>query len=157
MNFADALRKANQMAHGQDPEDAEFHYNFDPEVGPPNPIDEPTQSAMAAARPERSLPDTPIDPFDIPDQQSQPGTPVRFEMFLTPEQLSNLFRAVIANQHTVFTLREAANHLRLHAHVLEEMARAGDIPAFLVDGKWRFSRNGLDEWMNTQASRKEAS
>lgn len=94
----------------------------------------------------------------VPQAPTVPGTPgsvVRLELFLTPEQLSGLFRAVVANQHTVMTLREAASYLRVSASRLEEMAQEGDIPAFLIDGKWRFPRNSVDEWLTMQPFRKE--
>ena len=94
----------------------------------------------------------------VPQAPTVPGTPgsvVRLELFLTPEQLSGLFRAVVANQHSVMTLREAASYLRVSASRLEEMAQEGDIPAFLIDGKWRFPRNSVDEWLTMQPFRKE--
>ncbi len=144
MNFADALRMAKHESG--DPVIPETHH----------PITTPVDVHHVSAQ-------------EVPEPMSQinhsvdlaTGTPtgsiVRLELFLTPEQLSGLFRAVVAAQHSVMTLREAANYVRIPIHVLEELAREGDIPAFLVDGKWRFPRNGVDEWMSMQASKKEAS
>jgi excisionase family DNA binding protein len=84
------------------------------------------------------------------------GSVVRLELFLSPEQLSGLFRAVVGVQHTVMTLREAANYLRVPAGSLEQMAQDGQVPAFLIDGKWRFQRSGLDEWLSMRSHKKEA-
>lgn len=84
------------------------------------------------------------------------GATVRLEMFLTPEQLSSLFRAVAANQHTLLTAREAASYLRISASALETMATDGVIPGFLVDGRWRFSKQAIDEWLTQQTLRQEA-
>jgi len=93
---------------------------------------------------------------DPTDAQPQAGTAVRLEMFLTPEQLSSLFRAVAANQHTLLTAREAASYLRVTAATLETMATEGEIPGFLVDGRWRFSKQAIDEWLVQQTHVKEA-
>lgn len=142
MNFADALRQAK-------------HNAGDPVLPDALPPQEPVIN-------QRPNVEEPLDMSQLNTNQELSGsTPngsvVRLELFLTPEQLSGLFRAVVAAQHSVMTLREAANHVRVPAHVLEELAREGEIPAFLVDGKWRFPRAGVDEWMNMQASKKEAS
>ena len=65
----------------------------------------------------------------------------------SPEQLSHFFRSIAANQHTMLTSREAAAYLRITSHKLEEMAHSGDIPGFMIDGKWRFSKTVIDEWL----------
>lgn len=147
MNLADALRKAK-------------HNSGDsvlPTVLPAEP--EITEAVCDQQQTQEVTPPV-SQPFTFKAEDSTPqpsGSIVRLELFLTPEQLSGLFRAVVAAQHSVMTLREAANHVRVPGHVLEELAREGEIPAFLVDGKWRFPRNGVDEWMNMQSSKKEAS
>ena len=83
------------------------------------------------------------------------GTVVRLELFLAPEQLSSLFKAVVSSQHTVMTLREAANFLRIPANALDQMAQDREIPAFQVDGKWRFSRATLEEWLTIRTAQTE--
>ena len=88
-------------------------------------------------------------PETIHEPVSQ-ATAVRLELFLTPEQLSHLFKAVAANQHTMLTLREAASYLRIPGHSLEQLAQDGEIPGFLIDGRWRFSKSVVDEWLNSQ-------
>ena len=144
MNFADALR--NAKVNAGDPVLPETTFPVAPVQREPEPAEE--------ARPTMSQ----NNPGKEPVAMSGPnGSIVRLELFLTPEQLSGLFRAVVAAQHSVMTLREAANHIRVSPHVLEDLARMGEIPAFLVDGKWRFPRNGVDEWLNMQSSKKEAS
>jgi excisionase family DNA binding protein len=95
----------------------------------------------------------------VPDQPSPAiagGSVVRLELFLSPEQLTGLFRAIVGVQHTVMTLREAATYLRVPAGSLEQMAQEGQVPAFLIDGKWRFQRSGLDEWLSMRSHQKEA-
>jgi excisionase family DNA binding protein len=58
-----------------------------------------------------------------------------------------LFKSIVTGQHTVMTLREAAAHLRMNSHALETMAAEGEVPAFQLDGRWRFSRVAVDEWL----------
>jgi excisionase family DNA binding protein len=83
-------------------------------------------------------------------------TAVRLELLLTPEQLSNLFRAVAANQHTLWTVRDTASYLRISGHALEALAEKGEIPAFKVDGRWRFAKTTVDEWLQYSQVSKEA-
>lgn len=142
MNFADALRQAK-------------HESGDPVLPGTLPVDESTYAGLETSQEATAMPQ--FNPAHDPAMNPQGGTTVRLELFLTPEQLGGLFRAVVATQHSVMTLREAANHVRVPAHILDDLARTGEIPAFLVDGKWRFPRNGVDEWMNMQTSKKEAS
>ncbi|MEQ1934686.1 MAG: helix-turn-helix domain-containing protein, partial [Fimbriimonadaceae bacterium] len=83
-------------------------------------------------------------------------TAVKLELLLTPDQLSNLFRAVAANQHTLWTVRDAASYLRISGSALEAMADKGEIPAFKVDGRWRFAKTTIDEWLQYSQISKEA-
>jgi len=81
---------------------------------------------------------------------------VRLELVLNPEQLKVFLGAVTASQHSVLTLREAAQYLRVSQGSLESMAQDGAVPAMTVDGKWRFARQALEEWLNAHPKRKEA-
>jgi len=92
---------------------------------------------------------------DAPSTQVFGGNVVRLELFLTPEQLNALFRVAIANHHSMMTLREAAAYLRVHTNALERMADQGEIPALQIDGKWRFLKASIDEWVALQAHRTE--
>lgn len=73
--------------------------------------------------------------------------PVRLELSLTPEQLQSLLRVVGQKPPAVLTLREASHMLRVPASSLVAMAVARQIPAFSIDGKWRFGRAVLEEWL----------
>ncbi len=127
MNLADAIRLAS--AEGQ--------------PSTPKPVYRSNMTVVENLSPDS----TPEVPQPLPSG----STAVRLEMFLSPEQLQGLFRSVMATQHSVMTLREAAHFLRVHTHVLEELAEANGVPAFQVDGKWRFSRASLDEWLQVQS------
>jgi excisionase family DNA binding protein len=97
------------------------------------------------------LTDEPVRLPEQPSAQAQSGTAVRLELFLSPEQLNSLFRAFVSTQHTMMTLREAASYLRINQGALEHLAHEGEIPALLIDGRWRFPKANLDEWLTMQA------
>jgi len=148
MNLADAIRQAaqsngNPLPSEQRPPTIEIIDN--PVYLQPA---QPTESFMEHAHEESRVPDP-------PSPAVAHGGVVRLELFLSPEQLSGLFRAVVANQHTVMTLREAASYLRMGPSVLEQMAQDGKIPALMIDGKWRFARHAVDEWLNLQGQKRE--
>lgn len=152
MNLADAIRRA---AHASG---ASF--------GQPEPRTQetvpvattPTEVVInhtpAAEEPKMEFESKPAEPEA--GHSHEKGHVVRLELVLTPEQLKGLFGAVVANQHSVMTLREAANYLRISAPALEDLANGGEVPGMLVDSKWRFTREGLDDWLNTHSRRKEA-
>lgn len=81
------------------------------------------------------------------------GNAVRFEIFLSPDQLSCLFRALVSTQHSMLTLREAAHYLRIPSSSLEQLAAEGKIPALQIEGRWRFPKTGIDEWVMLQSFR----
>jgi excisionase family DNA binding protein len=83
-------------------------------------------------------------------ESAAPGNVVRLELVLNPEQLKNLFNSIIANQHSIMTLRDAAQYLRLPSGVVEQLANDGKLPAFQIDGRWRFSHAAIDEWLTLQ-------
>lgn len=96
------------------------------------------------------------EPVELPEAplgSSGNGNAVRFEIFLSPEQLSCLFRALVATQHSMMTMREAASYLRITAGALEQLAQEGKIPALQIEGRWRFPKSGIDEWVMLQSFR----
>lgn len=98
------------------------------------------------------------EPVPAPEPPSGPvrtGNVVRLEMFLSPEQMTTLLKSVIGSQHSVMTIREAAAYLRVNSNALEQMAESGEIPAFQIEGRWRFQRSTVDEWLAIQSLRQE--
>lgn len=157
MNFADAIRQANrQSAPAPEPFPTRetFFAAAEAQVPPP-PVKEP-RAPKRESQPKQVRVETPEFVYDVPTAPNG-TTVIRLEMFLTAEQISALFRSVATSQHSVLTLREAANHLRISTHALEDLAASAEIPAFLADGKWKFPKAGLDEWIALQIARKEAS
>ncbi len=136
MNLADAIRKASERTAVPEPgpvpslEDAELH------------------SASVAGF------DT-VAPVEAPHSAVLSGNVVRLELFLTPEQMSGMLKAILVGQHTVMTLREAAAYLRVNPSALEKLAEDGTIPAVRIEGRWRFPKPHLDEWMVQRATAPE--
>lgn len=123
MNLVDAIRKASQ---GSPVSSAEQR------LVSPSSGSEPAEQEVCAA-PETQMLQT-----------------VRFEVRLTNQQLHDLLGWLARAVHPVMTLQEAAHYLRLRKAELESLAEQGVIPAFKVDGRWRFLKNALDEWMLVQ-------
>lgn len=157
MNLADAIRQAalgQRKLHKEPPpppvqetnmtSDADETRTTTPEAIGIDP--EMLSAAAAAAAAAAASFDTggapdPIQPLPFS------GNAVRLELFLTPEQMNLMLRAVMASHHSVMTLREAASYLRMSPGTLERMAQEHEVPAFVIDGRWRFPKPALDEWL----------
>lgn len=137
MNLADAIRQATQKVSAGESHGPEF--------------DEAEEAVLAElAEVDDVVLDVPANLPSAPSPQVFGGNVVRLELFLAPEQLHALFRAAIANHHTMMTLRETAAYLRIHTATLEQMAKDGRLPALLIDGKRRFLKSAIDEWVTLQ-------
>ena len=91
------------------------------------------------------------DPIPVnPAVTAGGGSVVRLELFLTPEQMNQMLRGILNGAHTVMTLREAAQYLRISNDALTKMAESGEVVAFMVEGRWKFPRHSIDEWMTLQ-------
>jgi excisionase family DNA binding protein len=128
---------------------------------PPTPPTPPTPTAQedhhSPTTPEVSLKPpiagasevvAPADPSAVVNAGG--GSVVRLELFLSPEQVHQMLRGIFHGAHSVMTLREAAQYLRVNAKSLLDLASAGEIPAFMVDGAWKFPRHAIDEWITLQ-------
>lgn len=80
---------------------------------------------------------------------------VRFEIRLEAEDLSMVLRQVMARKHGVLTLREAAAFLRITPHALTELAEKNEVPAIMLDGRWRFPKTALNEWLEAHSRAQE--
>lgn len=54
------------------------------------------------------------------------------------------------------TLREVAQYLGLHVMTVYKLTREGRVPAAKIGGQWRFKRDVLDGWLETQMHRHAA-
>ncbi|MDW8050881.1 MAG: helix-turn-helix domain-containing protein [Armatimonadota bacterium] len=108
--------------------------------------------AIRRASQERfgTLPHEAPSEVTVASDESEAMPIVRFEVRLTTQQLHDLLLWMARHLHPVMTLREAAHYLRLRTTELLVLAENGTIPAFKVDGKWRFLKRALDEWMLSQ-------
>ncbi len=118
MNLADAIRRAAENGSDALP-------SFEPRPAP----------AVQAP-----LPEPPV----IPQGN---GNVVRLELFLSSEQMAIMLKSLLAGQHSVLTLREAAAYLRIPQTTLAELAEMGEVPGVNLDGRWRFPKGSLDEWL----------
>ena len=57
------------------------------------------------------------------------------------------------NKEQIMTLREVAKYLGLHAMTVYKLTREGRVPAAKIGGQWRFKRDVLDQWLETQMHR----
>lgn len=139
MNLADAIRKAaiegTVPTAGENPgifQQSEFSPEY---TDVPNAVPEATMSASPSTIPEP------------PNVSLLGGNVVRIEMFMTAEQSTSMLRAIMTGQHTVLTLAEAAHYLRVKPQTIAKMAEDNELPCVEIDGKWRFLKHHLDEWL----------
>ena len=57
------------------------------------------------------------------------------------------------SKEQIMTLREVAQYLGLHAMTVYKLTREGRVPAAKIGGQWRFKRDVLDAWLETQMHR----
>ena len=60
------------------------------------------------------------------------------------------------SKEQIMTLREVAQYLGLHVMTVYKLTREGRVPAAKIGGQWRFKRDVLDEWLETQMHRHAA-
>ena len=60
------------------------------------------------------------------------------------------------NRAQIMTLREVAQYLGLHVMTVYKLTREGRVPAAKIGGQWRFKRDVLDDWLETQMHRHAA-
>lgn len=56
----------------------------------------------------------------------------------------------------IMTLREVAQYLGLHVMTVYKLTREGRVPAAKIGGQWRFKRDVLNDWLETQMHRHSA-
>lgn len=137
MNLADAIRKA--ATDGSIPTVGQVPTAFQPKLVEPDP------NAVVLQEPAAFL--STGTPPEAPSMAVLGGNVVRIELFMSAEQTSNMLRAIMAGQHTVLTLAEAAHYLRVRPQTLAKMAEDNELPGVDIDGKWRFLKHNLDEWL----------
>ena len=151
MNLADAIRKATHVAI-TNAEPVPFGERVSPVTSVTPSMAEGEESTMNESI-DNNSPARQPGGSEYPNAQQ---SVVRLELLLTPDQLSNLFRAVAANQHSLWTLKDAAAYLRITPKALIALAEEGSVPGFLVDGRWRFAKHTVDEWLHSTVLKEAA-
>ncbi len=141
MNLADAIRKA--AAEGSIPQITEVPNAFQPKLIEP---DQTNSGSLVTGQEPVANVGTSSAPVP-PNMNVLSGNVVRIELFMSAEQTTNMLRAIMTGQHTVLTVAEAAHYLRVRTQTLTKMAEDGELPAIEIDGKWRFLKHSLDDWL----------
>lgn len=55
----------------------------------------------------------------------------------------------------ILTIREVAEYLKINEKTAYRFAAEGKIPGFKVGGAWRFKRNDIEKWIETQRNNNE--
>ncbi len=58
----------------------------------------------------------------------------------------------VPREGDILTVRDVAKYLKVTDRTIYRLAGAGKIPGFKVGGTWRFSRAGIDNWIERQSS-----
>ena len=53
----------------------------------------------------------------------------------------------------ILTLKQVAEFLKVTERTIYRLAAAKKIPAFKVGGTWRFSKAGINQWIQRQSER----
>ena len=155
--MADAIRMAaaEPVPSGQaKPSAPAFAVHEMPVVEPVKPPSPPRLKRPKAESEECEPKEISAEEAPEPPQVSA-GNVVRLEMFLSNEQMSTMLKALMAGQHSILTLREAATFLRVSPNHLLELAESGEVPGLLLDGRWRFPRQTLEEWVYQEGMKQE--
>lgn len=160
MNLADAIRVASQGSAWQPENDQPPKAKEDAAVVIARAEDccaelDADLYENSAAIAEEDEVDVELQPRQLPEPPTvTSGNVVRLELFLNGEQMQGLLKSLMAGQHSVLTIREAAAYLRVAPNTLAELAESGEVPGIFMDGKWRFPKASLDEWMMLSAARR---
>ncbi|MCH7905654.1 MAG: helix-turn-helix domain-containing protein [Armatimonadetes bacterium] len=150
MNLADAIRNATRSqyaGHEQREERPEFGWDGVALDGSHSGEDtRQMENQIENPEPRGQAPEPP--PASVTS-----GNAVRLELFLSGEQMTAMLRAIMAGQHSVLTLREAAAYLRISPSTLERLVEGDEIPGVEIDGRWRFPKLNLDDWLLAQLHR----
>ena len=97
----------------------------------------------------------PANAPEPPQAAVMSGNAIRLEIFLSGEQMAGMLKAIMAGQHSVLTVREAASYLRIGPSRLEKLVEEGEIPFVEIDGRYRFPKSNLDDWLAVQSAANE--
>lgn len=147
MNLADAIRRATTKSAAFREPQGWPDLNEEPKIMP--------TSGRSGPRPSNETGLAPVQVPEPPTHEVTAGNAIRLEIFLSGEQMTTMLKAIMAGQHTVLTLREAAAYLRIGSKALQRLVEDGEIPALEIDGRYRFPKTNLDDWMTMKTATTE--
>lgn len=63
---------------------------------------------------------------------------------------SNQHHHPTMNEDNLMRIEEVAKYLRVQKRTVYDWVRKGKIPAIKTVGQWRFKKDKIDEWLETQ-------
>ena len=58
-------------------------------------------------------------------------------------------------QHSILTIDELSNYLKISKSSLYKLVQAGRIPGQKVGRHWRFNKDAIDRWLSERGNREE--
>jgi len=58
--------------------------------------------------------------------------------------------------HRWLTVKQVADYLQLSVDLIYRLAQQGKIPVSKVGGRWRFKKDKIDQWMESQELKQQA-
>ncbi|MGH7814042.1 MAG: helix-turn-helix domain-containing protein [Candidatus Binataceae bacterium] len=59
----------------------------------------------------------------------------------------------MTSQEDVFTINELSQYLKVHPTTIYRLLSEGRLPGFRVGSSWRFSRNAIAKWEESQVAK----
>ncbi len=60
------------------------------------------------------------------------------------------FDVIILYMSEIMTIKELAGYIKMNERTVYKLANNAKIPAVKLSNQWRFKRNTIDEWLETQ-------
>ena len=51
----------------------------------------------------------------------------------------------------IMTVKQVAEYLQMDEHTIYKLARFGQIPSIKIAGEWRFKKEVIDKWIDSEA------
>lgn len=148
MNLADAIRQVHVLPDSPNAITPDVTKTIEEDAAT-----SPSAAAQSKFENPRSRVDSPPQAMLHEDVTpvSVSGNAIRLELFLNAEQMNSMLRAIMSGHHSVMTPAEAARYLRIPVSQLEKMAEDSSVPALKIEGRWRFPKAALDEWLTLRS------
>jgi len=51
----------------------------------------------------------------------------------------------------IMTVKQVAEYLQMDEHTIYKLARSGQIPSIKIAGQWRFKKEVIDKWIESES------